>query len=143
MVATYVKKIKHSLLYCVIGVYLRYTTNTFSPLLLLNESHQSICSSSSVQIVKSWKEKMRLCETNSCARSAWNVMWRSSSTPANILCVVCLVVPLSQCAPSAEWPLRASTRSLWHKHAQFRGWFDDSFKHGATFTADRVLNKLL
>ena len=32
MVAPYVKNIKRSMLYCVIGVYLRDITNTFSPL---------------------------------------------------------------------------------------------------------------
>ena len=70
----------------------------------------------SVQILRGFKEKMRLCETNGCARSAWSMTWRSSSTPANILCAVRRVVLLLRCAPSAGWTLRALTKSSWHKH---------------------------
>ena len=45
MVATHIKKIKDSML-CVTDVYLRDTTNLFSPVLHLNVSHLSILSSS-------------------------------------------------------------------------------------------------
>ena len=44
MVATHIKEIKHSTL-CVPGVCLRDTTNTFSPVVHLNVSQRSICSS--------------------------------------------------------------------------------------------------
>ena len=43
MVATHIKKIKHSV-FCMRRVYFRDLTNTFSPVLHLNESHLSICS---------------------------------------------------------------------------------------------------
>ena len=40
MVATHIKKIKHSV-FCVIGVYLRDITNTIYVILYLNVSHES------------------------------------------------------------------------------------------------------
>ena len=44
MVATHIKKIKHSTL-CVTGVYLRDLTNIIFVILHLNVSHLSVCSS--------------------------------------------------------------------------------------------------
>ena len=44
MVATHIKKFKHSML-CVTGVYLRDITNIIFAILLLNVSHLSVCSS--------------------------------------------------------------------------------------------------